>query len=621
MGEPQAVLTTLAQAFAAVRNAFEKGAHAKAASLAYAQRDALRSIAAAHPIEVGQAIALVADLRHAQESDPRAADAECLALYRESVLARLPTPVRQSYAVAAAALKAAELARVLEGEAASAECLRWAEPCEDEFPARMAREALVKQLANRHDYAAALDKLGPIDADAWSFVDFPAGLLFGAGRYLEAAALWDTMEPPFRESAVLHRSFALHRAGQSEAAQQALLPLLEQKVFFNEEVKRCAPELARLFAGERDLALPASFDPEWGLIPRPETHDVNLRVFFGVRPFAVAAVASELERLAHGETLALAECYRREALKRKTVGEAHERALTLPRFESALAIVDRERGPGHPESNGLLLELFYGTMGDPERSAPFAERYLANVSASDPPPSEAIFVASQLVEHLVAFEPARALSVARSWLARFDAVSVAAPGLARSLAYAEEANGDAARAIAAQRRAVAALDPEAYSFERESFDWRSELLAMCERAGVVDAALSSELDEQRAAWAREWERYLPKRSRQRGAVPVLAPYLVPGGRFANVPFAVMSQVAEAIGRSFLSSRVNARPSHREILAVCKPHASETRFAGMYGEGVEVDTLETVDTEAARKAFESADDLRPLKGARLFCWWD
>jgi hypothetical protein len=612
-------LSSLAAAFVEIRAAVAARELERAAALAYAELDALRSLLREQPVVFGEAIELVADLRCAGTFAN--ADAECLALYRESTLARLATPLARSYSVAAAALKAAAVAWRLHGDSASVEALRWALDCEAEFPARMARESLALISARHEDYVGALAVLGAISAEDGPFFDFPAGLLFGAGRFAEAAALWQTVPFPFRDAALLNCAWALHRGGQDAAALKACAPLLRKNlVTLSDEVKACATLLARMIAGEA-VAMPPSFDPEWGLIARPETHEVNLAVFFSVRPLPSAALAAELERLAHGETLALARLYRIEAAARKGSGEHHERALMLPRLRSALAIVDRE-GSDMAERDAVLSELFYGTLGRlPDENLTLAERILGNVERGETALSSAPFIVSTAVGVLLQSDPPRALALARHWFARFERDGALENGVAYALARAENANGDAAAAIVALTRAIELCDPEDYGFDRKTFGWRNQLAGLARTAGSPDEELERALDAEREQWAEEWTGWLAKRSRTRLAVPLLKPYLAPDQQFCDVPLSVMERVGEAIGRGFMASRVNARPSHREIFVACRPHAAETKLTGSFGNGIEVDTLETADTPATRKAFASADELVPLDGDRLHCWWD
>ena len=618
------LLADLARTFGEVMAAREAHDDAEALRLAESSVPDLRRIAASHPVVFGQAIELVGDLRSAASIVP---DRGGMELHRESVLARLGTPAARSPEVGAAALKTARAARRLGDEAAEITALEWAAPCTDDFTSTRAREALAAREARRGNFDAALARLEGIVPCLPSQIDLHAGLLFGVGRFEDATATWALLrDDPFRANAMLNQAWTMHRGGRRAEAQKMLRPLTGAlSLYLSPEARLAAAYLAALLAGE-DASLPEGFDPNWGPVPRPESAEVSLDVFSAVRSFAVASVASELEQLAHGETVELARRHLVEAGYRRTAGEPHERAVYRPRLLSALRILDRELGPEHPETTPVLRELCLGEGLSDSRDerVEVGLRFLANIERRGPE-SEAAesapSVASSVAYDLLETDAPRAAAVAERWLAWCLAAGQTPSLLAHTAAAVAKRRGHIPSAIASVRVAIGLLDPEDYDFVRQSFGWKHELVLLAREGVAPDAALEAELAETRAAWAAEWLDGLRTTSRERAVVPILEPYLWPGLRFVDVPMAVMREVADRLGETFLRSRVNARPTHRRILSACRPHEGVTSFAGRAGQGVEIESLETADTPKTRGAFASADDLRPLPEGRLSAWWD
>jgi hypothetical protein len=149
----------LGDLFQAVAEARGRGDHSGAARLALSAVPGLRNLAADQPLLAGEALELVADLRRASAGDSRLkhGEAKDLGLYLESVRLRSP----RSYPVAAAALKAASIARRLKREKALREAIAFAAQCEEDFPARMARETLAELLAGKRDFGGAADERSP----------------------------------------------------------------------------------------------------------------------------------------------------------------------------------------------------------------------------------------------------------------------------------------------------------------------------------------------------------------------------------------------------------------------------------------------------------------------------
>lgn len=625
MTEPHDSLARLASTFAAAEAAWNARDNAEASRLADATLGDWRTLREPHPILFGRGIELVADLRRAAGGGPNLGpgDRDVLDLYRESVLARQDPSVAKSDEVAIASLKAALTAHGLGDASATIASLASAVACETGYPTTVAREALATFAARRGEYAEALAHLGP--KESWSSfrVDFQAGLFFRLGRYREACALWEQVEDPFRSTARLHQAWALHRAGECEARDKKLRGLKGSALFYLSPEGNLALEYLRALAAGEDAVRPESFDPEWGLVPRPSDDEVRLEVFANLRPLAIAMVSSQLELLAHGETLELARRYVAEAGLLGRSGEESERREARTRLAAALRILDRERGPHHPDTTPILRKLFLEPGSHPDESREAGARFLENVEkngASIEELASAEYVASTLALRLLETDAPAATALARKWLELCKAGGGRPSRLAHTVATTEWRSGHGEQALSALREALELLDPDDWEFERQSFAWKEELVDLARKVGAPDDAVERELVDARARWASEWSAGLRKRSREHGVVALLTPYLMPGQRFSRVPFSVMEAVASVLGVAFTRSRVNARPSHRALLDACRAHADATTFAGSIAQGVEVDSVDTDDTPALRKAFASADDLRLLAG-RLHAWWD
>ncbi len=626
-------LTRLSAAFAAVWAAWDDHDNAEASRLADATLDDWRNVREAHPILFGEGIEVVADLRRVAGGGPmlRPGDRSVLELYRESVVARRDTSIekRDGAAIATvakrnelaiAALKAAATAHGLGDASATIDFLASAVACNAEYPTTVAREALATFAARKREYAETLAHLGP--QETWSdfHVDFQAGLLFGLGRYREAALLWQPVEDPFRSTARLHQAWAFHRAGERDARDKILRQLKGSALLYLSPDGKLAVEYLRALSAGDEAHRPESFDEEWGLIPLPSEAEVSLDVFNAFRVLGIAAVASELELLAHGETLELARRYIAEAALRSRPEDAGERR---PRLAAALRILDRERGPHHPDTTPILRKLFLEPRSDPEESFQAGTRLLENLEkngASTDELESAEYVASRLALHLLETDALAATALARKWLELCRAAGGRPSRLAHAVAITESRAGHDAESLAALREAIDLLDTNSWDFERQSIALKEELVDLARKVGAPDEAVERELVDARAAWASEWSAGLRKRSREHGVVALLTPYLMPGQRFARAPFSVMEAIAQVLGVSFTRSRVNARPSHRALLDATRAHAEATTFAGSVAQCVEVDTVDTDDTPASREAFASADDLTASEG-RLHAWWD
>ena len=573
----------------------------------------LHLLAKEQPALAGEGLELVADLQRGKERQGPV-DAEHLALYQESVRLRLTGPA--SYDVASTALKAAELARRLGKEEALLEACHQALTCKEHyFPPRMAREALAQHHCQKGDYAKALAAFGPLTDVGYPYVDFPAGLLVGARRYREAAALWDDLPESFRSGDVLCKAWALHRAGDKKEAARILSAARKLKgYFFGDKLKGEAAALAAFISG-RSKKLPHGYHRVFGPIPHPQQHDANLSVFTGVKALRVASVAAKLHRLAHGDDLALAALLFKEAKERSSAGETHERAAYVERLREGIAILDREKGPKDAGTLPHLRDLFWGSR-DEEHWAT-AKRYL---SMSPPADDTAETMASRLALHLAETDWGAALALALGWLQRCLDAGHQAWELAHTVAVLQRQKGAHAEEVARLRQTLQLFNPEEHYDEGKQFELKMELEAACKAAGTPDAALTQELDAARAEWAAQW-----KKGRGAGtkkAIEILQPYLRPGARFTDAPFEVMDAAGKALGWRFLKMRINARPAHGVLIETCRPHAAETTFSGYAASDVTIESLETKDTPEIREAFApSADDVVPLKGDRIYFWWD
>lgn len=569
----------------------------------------VHALAEEHPHLAGEALEVVADLRSR-------ADGRALALFQQSVRLRLRRGAPASSAVAAAALKAAELARRQKKQAAFLEACGWAVTCEEHsFPPRMAREALAQHHCQRGEFAKALAALGPMTEVAYPFVEFPAGILMGAARRREAAALFEGEPEPFRSGEVLCKVWALHRAGEKKEATRLLAAARKRKGhFYGGAWEAEARALAALVAG-RSKKLPRGWHREYGPIADPREHETNLAVFSGVKPLRVTAVATQLHRLAHGQDLGLATLLFKEARQRQTAGEAHERAPHLERLREGIAILDRVNGLEHAGTLPRLRELFWGTTGDEHWAA--AQRYLA---MSPPADSAAESIASRLALFLAETDWDAALALATAWLRRCLEAGHKAWELAHTVALLHRQRGAHVEEVKSLRQTVELFDPEQHFDEGKQFELKLELAAACRAAGAPDAALEQELDAARAGWAKEWKQ--GRGAGMKRAIELLTPWLRPGARFTDAPFAVMDEAGKALGWRFLRMQINARPAHGVLLARCRPYAAQTTFSGYAASDVTIESLVTKDTPAIREAFVStADDVVPLKDHRVYFWWD
>lgn len=561
----------------------------------------------------GEGLELVADLRRGSARHGPAAE-EDLALYRQSVELRLSGPA--SYDVAATALKAAELARGLGKEEAFLEACHQALTCtEHDFPPRMAREALAQHHCRKGDYAKALAVFGPLTDVGYPYVDFPAGLLMGAGRFREAAALWDELPESFRSHDVLCKAWALHRAGDEKEARRILSAARRlEGYFFGDQLRAEATALAALVSG-RSEKLPKEWHEEFGPVSHPLEHDTNLAVFSGVKALRVTSVAAQLHRLAHGEDLALAALLFKEAKERQSSGESHERALSVERLREGIAILDREKGPSDAGTLPHLRDLFWGARGEEHWAT--AKRYL---SLSPPADGTAETLASRLALHLAETDWGAALPLALGWLQRCLDAGHKAWELAHTVAVLQRqcgAHGEEAQRL---KQTLQLFNPAEHFDEGKQFELKMELEAALRKAGTPDAALAQELNGARAEWAAKWKK--GRGAGMKKAIDLLEPYLRPGARFTDAPFETMDAAGRALGWRFSRMRINARPAHGVLLETCRPHAAETTFSGYAARDVTIESLETRDTPEIRDAFApTADDVVPMKDGRIYFWWD
>lgn len=575
-------------------------AHVEGQALADDTASLAHEVSREHPVLAGELLEHLADLR-------RDDDAGRLALYLTSVKLRRAAGQVRSHEVCVAALKAAELARRLGRDEVLVEACQWAVGCESEFPARMARESLALHHVRRGEFHKALSLLGQLeDLFAWDTM-FPAGVLLAMGRARQAASLWEDLPEAFRSNELFAKVWALHRAGDAAEARRVLSAALAVKGYFwNESMVSTGATLKALVFG-RSTELPAEWHPEFGPVPPPTEHEVRLSVFDGVKSFRAPALAAKLRRLAHAPDVELAKLLLTEASRRRTAGEVHERAPVVPLMREAIALLDAKNGVDDPNTLPHLSALFWETQ-----DWDVATRYL---SSSPPADDTAEGIARRLAMHLNV-EAGHAL--ATTWLERCLAAGHQAWELAHTVAQLERRRGAHAEEAARLRQALSLFD--ASLDEGRAFSLRMELVRAARAAGVPDEPLERELDDARAQWAAE-AMHGAGVTRKR-AVPMLQPYLRPGGHFTDAPFEVMDRVGQTLGWRFLRMRINARPEHGVMIETCRPHAAVTTFSGYVSGEVSIESLETRDTPAIRDAFvPTADDVVPLEGERIYFWWD
>jgi hypothetical protein len=267
----------------------------------------------------------------------------------------------------------------------------------------------------------------------------------------------------------------------------------------------------------------------------------------------------------------------------------------------------------------VLYDLFWSSREPTERFAA-ARRYLENVSSAQELES-AESIASSLALHLAERQPEEAFTVATTWRQRCKDAGLKPSELAHTLAALELRRAQPAAAAPWLREAISFLDPEHFDFARQQFEWKLELLEACRKAGLPDPTLEQEIKAARAEWAADWLAALPKKSRQRAAVPILEPWLRPEGRYGPAPFEAVDAAGKAVGPRFLKMQINDRPPHGQLIEVCRPHARVSTFSGHSGGDLTIESLETRDTPQVREAFSSADDVHPLADGRIHFWWD
>jgi hypothetical protein len=374
-----------------------------------------------------------------------------------------------------------------------------------------------------------------------------------------------------------------------------------------------------------------AFDPDWGPVPRPELHEVYLQGFARYSWLDVIVVTRGLvEGIGAGR--ALADLLVLEVEARSTTGERYLASSAGACLRRALAL--RESfGADAAEIAPLLYELFYlqperGGVVDQAERARIGERYLALVGPAQA--ERASTVASLVADSLQGPEPRRALDLSRSWFAHALAAGVEVKRLARTLARLERDFGDPERGCAVLELAIGWLDPERNS--EEIYRWTRDLAWLREQAGhdatelrtslanarrqMIELRLESAEDGEDDGYDEEVRTAL-----DRATLDLLEPYLVPPNRFERVPWSVMIGIGERLGASFLKGRANARPSHQRLLSACRRHAVETTFDGFIGDLLEVVSLTTRDTKAVRRAFATADEVRPTGDGLVYFWWD
>ena len=183
----------------------------------------LRRQLTAQPAIAARALAVVADTLSAGANGQfDSSNAEVLTLYLESFTTRAATAVDEEVSITA--LKAAHCAFVLDDAGA----LELALGCAAQGPgyaASIARNARSVRLAQRGEYAQALEALGPaLDYDA---PRLRGALLFALARYAEAAEAWLSPHVAGYDRAELElaAAWSFHRLGNEKRAKKLLAGL------------------------------------------------------------------------------------------------------------------------------------------------------------------------------------------------------------------------------------------------------------------------------------------------------------------------------------------------------------------------------------------------------------
>ena len=620
--EHQVEWAALAESFDSIVQARKAGDWDKARLHARATVEPLRRQLTAQPAIAARALAVVADTLSAGANGQfDSSNAEVLTLYLESFTTRAATAVDEEVSITA--LKAAHCAFVLDDAGA----LELALGCAAQGPgyaASIARNARSVRLAQRGEYAQALEALGPaLDYDA---PRLRGALLFALARYAEAAEAWLSPHVAGYDRAELElaAAWSFHRLGNEKRAKKLLAGLRSRgrrAWYVSEEVE------ATLVLLEQSFEPPPELDAVWGPAPRPEKESFDLRVYKTPSLANLLESAAELRQLAEGTSETWIERARRYANELRSSGEEHQRAAYDPLLRRILSAVEQRHGAASVEATEIVLLLFYGSlrMPAPDRLA-LARRFL-EVLERRPPTTEEIssvaYVAERLVDELSRSTPLEAGKLAERWSAYCDEHQRPASKLHHLAAMLAREQGDNSKALTQLERALATFGPDDYDTLSRSFAYRCDLAEVARAAGAPRLELERALAEERTQLAQQWRAGLRKTAKAHAVVDLLAPSLSPGEMGAirfSAPFDLLAEVGQKLGRSFLSSRVNARPAHSVLLEACRPHRAQTTFFGSAW-SLEIDTLTTADTPETRAALASADELTGLHDGLLYAWWD
>ena len=609
--------------------------------LARSSVEPLERIADAHPIVSGEGLELAASIIRSgsakivgsvtitrnEVQKASVEDSEALPLYQRSVELRRPTDAARSPEVASAALCMADIARRVGDESTFRAGAEIAVASDFPIAVRMGKKALSLLAAAKGDYQRALEiadlvgRLEPRD------ISLKARLLFGVGRYADAADLWSTLpaDSSGTPKGLLCAAWACYRDGSPDRAKTLLSQTRTYSDFYLGTDVPVRDYLERILSDSgNEPKLPNNYDEQWGPVRPPENESLELSWLFGRGlPVPAAALATEFERLAHGSTPELARRLRVECRQRKQRPYDWEKTHLQSKLEEAFAIFEREGD--HEAAFATLREMHLAeSLGKPrvehaKRALLFASEHLKLVKSWP----AITGLAAMVVDHDMRVDPDAAADLGRTWVGRAMAAGYMCPHLHYATSQAERATGRLDLAAQSLRRAIESAAPEDRLYEQNMFHRRRELVTLLGELGEVDVELQSQLDATRAKLASEWRSALRKNAKAHKVVELIAPFLEPGlhgADFVEVPFSIMKEASTRLGSRYANKRVNARPSLKSLLGITAPHAALTTFSGFVAH-LCVTTLRTADLPDVRAALASADDIGTEPDGRLYVWWD